>query len=188
MRKISSCLLIFVLLFNLFGYRFISDYIQDKNDRNLEARLDNNKYNEAQLIELKVPIHLAYQTTWSDFERYNGEVELKGKIYKYVKRKVVNDTLVLLCIPDQKKMELQTAKNDFFKNTNDLAQNSSKNSAGSKTISFKKVVSDYDDHSCPFNAISKFYYNTGYGYSKTVTSLVTLPHISPAQPPDFIGA
>src|SRR6185295_4704314 len=100
----------------------------------LEARLDKDHYNESELIELKVAIHLPYQTSWSHFERYDGEVQLNGILYKYVKRKVINDTLVLLCIPNQEKMNLQTAKNDFFKNTNDLANTDSKKSGNSKTI------------------------------------------------------
>ena len=82
----------------LFGYRFVADYMQQRSDKQLEAHLDKNNYKESELIELKVPIHLPYQTTWAEFERYDGEVELNGILYKYVKRKVVNDTLVLLCI------------------------------------------------------------------------------------------
>src|ERR1044071_4598320 len=145
-RKIASATLIFILLFNLFGYRLVVDYLQHKSDTRLEARLDKNNYNESELIELKIPIHLPYQTSWAEFERYDGEVQLDGVLYKYVKRKVINDTLVLLCIPNHQKMELQTAKNDFFKNTNDLAQNnSSKKSDNSKTLSFKKLMSEYDD-------------------------------------------
>ncbi len=188
MRKISSLILIFILFFNLFGYRFVADYIQKKNDRQLEARLDNNHFDESQLIELKVPIHLPYQTTWSDFERFDGEIEIRGVLYKYVKRKVINDTLVLLCIPDHQKMNLQTAKNEFFKNTNDVAQNSSKKSGNSKTFSFKKLMSEYDDHSFTFNTNSQDYNQQNIGYTNVVTNLFSSPHISPEQPPDYIIA
>lgn len=189
MRKIASAILIFVLLFNLFGYRFVADYIQAKNDRQLEARLDNNRFDESQLIELKVPIHLPYQTSWPDFERYDGEVELNGILYKYVKRKVANDTLILLCIPNQQKMNLQTAKNDFFKTTNDLAQNNnSKKSGDSKTVDFSKLVSEYDEQTYRFNVHTVNYLQENFGLACLATNLFSSPHISPEQPPDFTGA
>lgn len=188
MRKFTSATLILVLFFNLFGYRFVAHYIQQKNDRQLEVRLDNSSFDESQLIELKVPIHLPYQTTWSDFERFNGEAEISGIIYKYVKRKVVNDTLVLLCLPDHQKMNLQTAKNEFFKNTNDLNQNNSKKTGNTKAFSFKKLLSEYDDHSFTFNSNCQDYNQQNIGYTNVVTNLVSSPHISPEQPPDYISA
>ncbi len=123
----------------MFGYRFIVDYLQHNADIQLEARLDNNQYDESQLIELKVPIHLPYQTSWADYERYDGEINLNGTLYKYVERKVDNDTLYLKCLPNTKKMHLETAKDDYFKNTNDSAQNNkSQKSGNSKTVVFKK--------------------------------------------------
>lgn len=189
MRKIASAILIVILLFNLFGYRFISDYLQYKSDARLEARLDKSNYNESELIELKIPVHLPYQTTWAEFERYDGEVQLNGILYKYVKRKVINDTLVLLCIPNHGKMDLQTARDDFFKNTNDLAQNnSSKKSDNSKTISFKKLMSEYDEQSFGFNASSIYSANQNFGFNYAVKNLSNSPHVSPEQPPDFISA
>ena len=115
--------------------------MEHKADSMLEVKLDNNHYEESQLIELKIPIDLPYQSTWASFERFDGEIEMNGTLYKYVKRKLVNDTLVLLCIPNHQKMELQTARNDFFKNTNDLSQNNSKKSV-SNTATFKKLMSD----------------------------------------------
>jgi hypothetical protein len=188
-RKIASAILICVLFFNLFGYRFIADYVQRKADIHLEARLDKNNYNEAELIELKIPVHLEYQISSPAFERVDGEVKLNGILYKYVKRKVTNDTLVLLCIPNRKKMDLQTARDDFFKNTNDLAQNNnSKRSDNSKSISFKKLTSEYDEQSFGYNANSMHCINQKFGFNYLVKSPASSPHISPEQPPDFISA
>jgi hypothetical protein len=188
-KKIASAILIFILLFNLFGYRFVADYLQQKSDARLEARLDKNNYNESELIELKIPIHLPYQTSWAEFERYDGEVNLNGILYKYVKRKVTNDTLVLLCIPNHQKMDLQTARDDFFKNTNDLAQNSnSKKSDNSKTISFKKLMSEYDEQSFGFNALSMRNASHKFGFNYIVRKPANSPHLSPEQPPESISA
>ena len=89
--------------------------MQQKTDKKLEARLDNHSYDESQLIELKIPINVAYQTTWTSYQRCDGEITIDGIMYKYVKRKLTNDTLYLMCIPNSAKMRLEVAKNNVFK-------------------------------------------------------------------------
>ena len=184
MRKLFAAIIICILLFNWFGYRLVTNYMQNKADSQLEIKLDNNRYDESQLIEIKVPINLPYQTTWSSFERYDGEVEMNGILYKYVKRKVVNDTLVLLCIPNHQKMELRTASNDFFKNTNDL-QNNSRKSGIPNTGSFKKLMSDYDEHTFTV-PIHSFNFQRVFGSVYLAGNLLSSLHHSPEQPPDLM--
>lgn len=188
MRKAAAALLMCILLFNWFGYRFVADYIQQRSDKQLEARLDVDQYDESQLVEVKVPVHLPYQTTWASFERYDGEMELKGVLYKYVKRKVVNDTLVLLCIPNREKMQLLTAKDDFYKNTNDLSQsNGSKKSDNSKSATFKKLMSEYDANSY-LTAIGSPGNQQTFFFVYRVKNLRSYPHLSPEQPPETVAA
>ncbi len=186
MKKIAAALLIFILLFNWFGYNLVVNYLQQKSDTHLEALLDENQYDDSQLIELKIPTHIPYQTSWASYERYDGEVEVNGILYKYVKRKVSNDTLYLMCIPNTKKMSLEAARDDFFKNTNDLAQNNTANNQGSKSVSFKNVMSEYDPYSFTFN-VNQLNNTPGNLYlTFQVDSLLTSPHISPEQPPDIL--
>jgi hypothetical protein len=96
------------------GYRFVFDQLEKKASSQLLQQLDKEEYDDSQLIEMKVPLPMPYQTNWADFERYNGEIEISGVHYNYVKRKVQNDTLILLCIPNQGKMKLNSAKEQFF--------------------------------------------------------------------------
>jgi hypothetical protein len=183
-KKIAATLLITLLLFNWFGYNLVVNYLQQQSDTHLEALLDDNQYDDAGLIELKIPTYIPYQTSWASYERYDGEVELNGVLYKYVKRKVSNDTLYLMCIPHTKKMNLETARDDFFKNTNDLAQNNTANKQGSKSVTYKNMMSEYDPYSFTFNA-NQLNNTPGNLYlTFQVNSLLTLPHISPEQPPD----
>ncbi len=186
LKKIISALLIFLLLFNWFGYNLVVNYLQHKSDINLETLLDENQYDDSQLIELKIPTHLPYQTSWASFERYDGEVEMNGLLYKYVKRKVANDTLYLMCIPNTKKMNLETARDDFFKNTNDLSQNtSSKKSDNSKSSAFKNLMSEYDAYSFILNLNVRERSSGNSHNTFQVNTLFTSAHISPEQPPDF---
>ncbi len=143
---------------------------------------------ESQLIELKIPIHLPYQTSWSAYQRYNGEIEINGILYKYVKRKVENDTLFLMCIANTKKMHLETAKDDFFKISNDLAQdNTSKKSDNSKSA-FKNLQGEYDAYSFVLNSFNPLRIRQNSWLPIPPQNLLSSPHISPEQPPDGFHA
>ena len=183
MKKLATAILMILLVFNWFGYRIMVDYLQQKADTCLEANLDNNYYDESQLIEIKVPVHMPYQTSWASYERYDGEVEYKGSFYKYVKRKVANDTLYLKCINNPAKSHLELAKNDFFKNTNDVGQSDKSNSAKSSAV--KKAVADYDDYVTGHHFIATIDNISTKRISK-IFQLLPNPAIStPSQPPRF---
>jgi len=162
--------------------------MQQKASDQLEARLDKSLYDESQLIELKVPMNLPYQTNWSAYQRYDGEIEVEGIMYKYVKRKVANDTLYLMCIPNTKKMNLETAKNDFFKLSNDLQSNDSKKSDNSKTVSFKSLQGEYDEYSFALNTFNPYDDSMNFWPPAKSAKLLSSPHISPEQPPDVLVA
>jgi hypothetical protein len=130
MRKIASVILLLLFLFNMVGYRAWFYYAEKQSDAVLEASLDNQQYNENDLVSLTVPLDNPYQLEQTNFERVNGEISFCGKTLKYVKRKVSNGNLILLCIPDMHKMVLKKAKSDYGNSVNDLAgsgKNSSKN-------------------------------------------------------------
>ena len=122
----------------------MADILQQKADIELEARLDEHDYDDAQLIEMRVTLDLPYQTNWTNFERVDGEIEINGIHYKYVKRKVQDGQLVLLCLPNETKMRLQTARDDFFKLVNDLQHPSqNKKSDNSHSFSFNNFSTEY---------------------------------------------
>jgi hypothetical protein len=130
-----------ILLFNWFGYRLLISFLEERADIQLEARLDENKYDESQLISVKVPAsHLSPYTLSKFYERVDGKIEINGVSYNYVKRKVFDDSLELMCIPNHTAMKLQAAKNDFFKLINDLQHRGSKK-AGSDLS--KNISADY---------------------------------------------
>jgi hypothetical protein len=151
LKKIAAILLICLLLFNWYGYRFVTNYLQKKADNQLEARLDVNDYDESQLIEIRVELNIPYQYSWSNFERHSGEIELNGKIYAYVKRKIEDGYLVLKCIPNTVKQDIKNADNILFTVNNGLDQeHNGKNNSPLNNI-FKSLLSDYDDHQQNYN-------------------------------------
>ena len=126
MRKAVSILLLLIFLFNTIGYKVLFVYLEQEADARIQARIRTLDELDKRLITIKIPINLPYQTDWREFEAVDGEMTFKGKTYKYVKRKVLRDTLILLCIDHQEKNELQKSRADYFKKVNDLASESSK--------------------------------------------------------------
>ena len=126
---------------------------------------------------------MPYQHNSDGFERYDGEITLNGKIYKYVKRKYCDGQLTILCLPDHAKMRLETAKNNLSQLGNDLVPNKSSESGNSKTISIK-TISDYDKSK--IFGITVFYkYLKPAFFSKDATHLTDAPHHIPGQPPEL---
>jgi hypothetical protein len=109
------------LLFNWLGYQLLTSLLEERANRRLETALDNNEYNESDLISIKIPVsYLPYYNNSSTFERIDGQVEIQGLEYKYVKRRIYQDSLELLCVPNPSVMKLKEVKNEFFRFINDL--------------------------------------------------------------------
>jgi len=162
LKKTVTILLLLLFLFNLYGYRVWFYYVQQQSEQRMITSLDKNEYNEADLITLKVPISLPYFTNWSDFERYDGSIEVDGQHYNYVKRKVCNDTLVLLCIPNTDKTRLTNAKNAYENLINGGPSAANNGKANNPLALLKLLMSEYNQnihtyHLAPANTQSITY-------------------------------
>lgn len=184
MKKLAAILLITLFLFNLFGYRILFYYAQQKSDSKLEDNFDKNIYNEDELIAISIPLSIPYQQNSDGFERCDGEITLNGQIFKYVKRKYCNGILTILCLPDHYKMRLEIEKNDLSQFGNGLVQNKSSESGSSKTISIKNIISEYDKSK--MFLIAAFYkYIKVAPFSNEATRLTDATYPSPWQPPEL---
>jgi hypothetical protein len=133
-KKIASISLLIVLLFNWVGFRAFISCCRNAATARLETQLDSDQYDTSQLILLKVPIRdLAYYNSSSRFERAFGEIESGGIHYRYVKERLYNDSLELLCIPDNEATRFQSAGNEFFSLVNDLQNIGHDKSSGSSS-------------------------------------------------------
>ena len=181
MKGFAAAIILFILCFNWFGYSTVVFLMQQKADMQLEASLDTKSIKESELFEIKIPLHLPYQTNWANYERYDGEVKLDGTIYKYVKRKVTSDTLHLMCIRNTKKMEYENAKSEFYKGANDLT--SKNNSKKTPSITIKKMVVDVDNVLF-YIGIKEIILGENNYYPSRAGSISNAHLISPKQPPD----
>jgi hypothetical protein len=186
LKKFAAILLIAILAFNWYGYRIVTTLLSQKADKQLEARLDKQEYDESQLIEVKVALNVPYQIEQSEFERHYGEMEVDGKYYTYVKRKVENGYLILMCIPNSDKEKIKAADNDFFKMTNGLEGNQPDKKQNNTNSFAKNFWSEYDDRETDYtiNALSAVLCTENF---PTNTSLLKdIYRSAPAQPPELI--
>ena len=182
MKQAAAIFLLGIFSFNIFGYRLIADYLSHKADINLETALDKEDYNEAELITIKQPTRLPYYTNSKIFQRAEGEVINGGSIYRYVKCRIYNDTLEMLCIPHTAKMQIQNSKEAFFKLANDLQQENGKKKSGPEQKQVKSMVSEYEEiqnilHTRSFTIFTTTFFN----------KIATLPQTfikTSEQPPD----
>jgi hypothetical protein len=136
------------LVFNSTGYQLLTSWLENKANRQLEMQLDNSNYNETELFSIKVPItQLSYYTNSNLFERIDGKMEIGDAQYHYVKRRLYNDSLELICILNRPVMKLQDARNDFMKLVNDLQSSGQGKKGGNHPGSMKDFSVDYyNDH------------------------------------------
>ena len=184
LKKLASILLIILFLFNLVGYRIVYCYEQQQADNQLEASLNKDLYNEADLLTIKVPLSLPYLVNNSSFERVDGEIKVNGKIYKYVKRRILEGQLVLLCLPDYNKMLLQSEARESYKTIADGIPNSKK-PGDSKSISFKNIFTDFNTSEINYT-LNIFSNKICFESLNRPSRIITFPRTTPEQPPEVV--
>jgi hypothetical protein len=143
MRILAAIFFLSVLLINSGGYRLVLDYVEAHQNTQLEIQLDENHYDAAELIEIRVPVSLPYQTDWKEFERVDGEIEFNGMHYKFVERKLQAGEMIYKCIPNEEKMKLVNAREIFFKLVNDLQTQEPASKKSSSNHSVKSFSFDF---------------------------------------------
>ncbi len=181
MKKTIAIVLFTIHFFNLAGYRAIFGLLQQKAAVQISEKIDLGSYNNAELVEVKIPYPLPYAANWPEYQRFDGEAEMDGVLYKYVKRKMVNDTLYILCIPNNERNKIATAKNDYFNSTNEVNNPSSDKKFPARSIQ-KSFGTEYNDAVSIYNICQPVQlYLQSYSYSKF--ELPDSYTSSPFQPP-----
>ena len=133
-KKIATLFLLSIFCFNWIGYRLLFSYAENSADRQLEVKLDNQDYDPSRLLSIKLPAsHLLAYVNTAEFERADGQIEFNAACYNYVKIRIFNDSIELLCIPNPKVSVIRQAKDYFFKFVTDMQQRS-KSDHGNRLI------------------------------------------------------
>ena len=96
LKKLTAILLLAILLFNWGGYRLLSHWVALQSEVQFQLAVDQEQYDESELLHIKVPASLPYGASNEQFDRVEGSMEINGVTYSYVKRRFYQDTLELL--------------------------------------------------------------------------------------------
>lgn len=119
------------------GYQLFFSLVVRHFDQQLVQRLDQDQYADEDLFQMAIPLRLPYYSSQTDYERIDGEVSYQGVYFHYVKRKVANDTLYILCLKNETKTKLHSGEVDFAKRASDLPMGKD-NASGKKVISLSE--------------------------------------------------
>ncbi|MFT3933594.1 MAG: hypothetical protein QM726_08275 [Chitinophagaceae bacterium] len=120
MKKTIAILLLAVHLFNLGGYSLVFGYLMQRSETQFVQQLDQHIYKETELVEISIPLHLPYIQNSGEYERIDGTVEDNGIHYNFVKRRIHNDTLYIMCLPNEQKTQLAKGKSNYAGEVNDF--------------------------------------------------------------------
>ena len=144
MKKLAVILLMGILLINWYGYRIVADYFENRVADEMQAELDKDHYAEADLLTIKIPLSLPYTTNYQNYEKMEGNIQINGVSYQYVKKRFYNDTLELKCIPNTAKTTIRNARDEFSKLANDFVNlPASKKSSANHNHNFKYSIEDF---------------------------------------------
>ena len=148
-RKIATILLLSFLFFNWVGYWLFISWFESHVESQWELRLDNDQYDLSQLVHVKVSAdRLPYSNSSAGFDRADGQIDIGSIHYRYVGKRLYNDSVEFLCLPDRETSRLRTARDDFFSLVNDLQNTGHAKAAGSsaKTAGNILKVCYLEDH------------------------------------------
>lgn len=178
MRRFIAIVLLGIHLFTTGGYSVLFEYFIHQSDVQIVKEVYDNKIDK-KLIEIKIPVHLPGMHAWARYEHIEGQIQLKGTFYNYVRLKMSPDTMAMLCIPNTVKTRLFNANVIIAKEINDVPIGKRAHDSVKKTID---VQYDYPVVNYQFTAtpvlIKKEYVNT---YSSLLNPFVE----TRGQPPDF---
>jgi hypothetical protein len=180
LKKVFAIILLSVHLFNLIGYTLFFRLLQQYDSKQTVIQIDNKKYADTDLVLVKVPMLLPYSANLAAYERYDGEIEWGGVHYNYVKRKMVNDTLYVLCLPNEHRTKLFDAEDTYGQQVNDMA--TSKQKESNSTVKKVIVGNEYDQPELIFS-LTTYMPLTGKHSSGSTASLLHIYLDGSIRPP-----
>jgi hypothetical protein len=150
-------------------------------DQRMIALLDNDNYDESDLVLLKFALYAPYIQSSGSYQRCDGQIELNGTQYNYVKRMVRNDTLYLYCIANKQKTDISNTKHLYAQQHSDNSIDTKTDQPSLKQFSF---IQEYNivPTEVIFNA-----YNTSLNKTRSFNNLNTQKGfiLKTIQPPDL---
>lgn len=185
MRRFLAILLLSVHLFNTGGYNLVFQYFIHRSELQITKEIYENKVDATQLVQIKIPVNNPGMTDWADYERVQGQVQLKDGFYNYVGVKMTRDTMFLVCVANSVKTKLFNANIILAKNVSDAPLTKKGQEAPAKKTS-SSSTSEYNYTDVNYAFLS--FEDSIDRRENTISSKLSNPYIeSPGKPPNHIG-
>lgn len=161
----------------------VTDWLQTRAEKNLQAVIDNRSYNFSNLIELSVVTNLPYTNDWLDWEHVNGTIEINGYQYQYVERKLEKGKMFYRCLPNSEKQTVISAAKEFQELVNNFDQQKDHKSSP-KSIVINNFIGDYDDAVIQYITVKPTPENLQNTWPLLEFSLLNRQILTPHQPPE----
>ena len=88
MKKLITISLLLLFCLNMLGYRMVAHYYAEKSTIDLQISVDQKKYNEAELVSLKLPLNQPYIINTDGYESLEGNMDYNGVNYQFIKKRI----------------------------------------------------------------------------------------------------
>lgn len=183
MKKILALLLLSFHLYTAGGYAIVFAYFIHRSEQQITKQIYENKVDATQLVQIKVPVHTPGIKDWPDYERVQGQVQLKDGFYNYVGMKMTHDTIYLVCVANEVKSKLFNATTIMAKNVSDAPL-----SKKGQDTPVKKLNSPVSEYNIPLISYRFLTFKDGcLKRANFISSILTHPYIeSPGKPPNYL--
>lgn len=137
MKKSGAVLFIIIFLFNILGYYGLYLVVLNNLSKEFSRKVSADEYSGSDAQIVKIPVTLPYQPNFDGYQKAQGTFESNGEFYRISKYAIVNDTLLVVLVKDQKEGDLFKSVAEFVK------ANSNEASAKSPSKMFKNALSDF---------------------------------------------
>lgn len=120
MKRLIAILLLNVHLFNLGGYNLAFQYFIHRSEVQIVKEIYENKVDATKLVEIKIPAHMPNIKSWDNYVSDQGQLQLKGVYYNYLRYKITRDTMSFICIANAVKTRLVSANLIIAKEISDV--------------------------------------------------------------------
>jgi hypothetical protein len=181
LKKLTSILLLSILLFNVMGYYVAYVGASMQANHEMEYRMNNENMEMAEIFTIKIPASIPYLNNSTNYQRIDGHFEANGKIYQLYQQRFTNDTLEIMCVEDHAEQHLMANLSKFVTlSLSDLPQSQQK---ALKYISF--FTSDYVPFATYQKGMPSFvdvhWIEHTYTYTTTLLSNIPLLHSPPPE-------
>lgn len=108
-KRLFAIVILNIFLLNVLGYYGVLLGLKVNAGKDLSAKLDSNMYDLDSTITFEIPFALPYGTDSKDYERFDGQFDKDGQVYRIVKQRIYQDVLYIVCIKDVASSEINSA-------------------------------------------------------------------------------